>query len=246
MAKDKKNTQRKPTVDIVIPVYNEEAELEQNILDLDAYLRKDFPYAYRIIIANNASTDHSLQIAKRLSKQNKRITFIHLYQKGRGRALRKAWMESSADIVSYMDVDLSTNLSHFKQIVEAIAIRGYDLAVGSRLMKGAEVERGMKRQILSTGYNFLLKVLFAPKFTDAQCGFKALRTDLALRLLPLTKDQEWFFDTELLLLAERLGIHIFEQPVVWIERKKSKVRIFQTVTNYLLNILRMRFSFWFS
>lgn len=234
----------KMIVDVVIPVYNEEAELENNVLRLDQHLAKNFPYTYRIIIANNASTDNSLAIAKELSKRNSHISYIHLYEKGRGRALRKAWMESDANIISYMDVDLSTNLGHFKEIVDAIVLKGYDLGVGSRLMKDSKVERGLKREVLSGGYNSLLRLFFAPRFSDAQCGFKAIRSDAAKKLIPLIKDQKWFFDTELLLLAEREGYRIFETPVFWVERKKSKVRIVSTVSDYLYNIGRMRLRFW--
>ena len=235
----------KMKVDIVIPVYNEEAELERSITKLSSFLSRNFRYGYRIIIADNASRDNTLKIAKSLSKKISNVSFIHLGKKGRGRALKKAWMKSKAGIVSYMDVDLSTNLEHFIEIVDAIVYHGYDLGVGSRLKKGSEVERSIKRQVLSVGYNVLLKIFFMHKFTDAQCGFKAIKRQVAQKLIPMTTDQNWFFDTELLLLAERYNNRIFEVPVKWIERKKSKVRILKTILEYLTSIARMRLRFWF-
>lgn len=234
------NSKKKIKVDIVIPVYNEEAELEDNITKLSNFLNKNFKYIYEIIIANNASTDNTLNIAKKISKNIPHVSYIHLDKKGRGRALKKAWMESKSDIVSYMDVDLSTNLEHFIEIVNSIASGKYELGIGSRLRKGAVVKRSLKRQILSVGYNALLKVLFMPKFTDAQSGFKAVKRKVAQKLIPMTKDDNWFFDTELLLLAEHYNYRIFETPVKWIERKKSKVRIFKTIYEYLIGMARMR------
>ncbi len=245
-----KASEKSISVDIVIPVYNEESDLEMNIRKLDDFLKlddllnKNFKYKYRIIIANNASTDNTLNIAEKLSKKMPRISYIHLDKKGRGRALKKAWINSSADIVSYMDVDLSTNLDHFIEIVDAIANGKYDLGVGSRLKRGSVVKRSLKRQILSVGYNKLLMLLFMPRFTDAQCGFKAIRREAAKKLVPRIKDQNWFFDTELLLLAEHNNYKIFEAPVRWIERKKSKVKIIKTVYEYLTSMARMRLKFW--
>ena len=235
---------KKHSVDIVIPVYNEESDLEISIRKLDDFLNKNFKYNYSIIIANNASIDNTLNIAKKLSKKIQHISYIHLNKKGRARALKKAWINSNADIVSYMDVDLSTNLDHFIEIVDAIVDGKYDLGVGSRLRKDSVVKRSLKRQILSVGYNKLLRFLFMPGFTDAQCGFKAIRREVAQKLVPLTKDQNWFFDTELLLLAERNNYKIFETPVKWIERRKSKVKIIKTVYEYLISMARMRLKFW--
>ena len=233
----------KMKVDIVIPVYNEEAELKRSIAKLTSFLSRNFKYKYNIVIADNASRDSTLKIAKSLSKNISNVTFIHLDKKGRGRALKKAWMNSKADVVSYMDVDLSTNLEHFIEIVDSIIHHNYDLGVGSRLRKGSVVERSLKRQILSVGYNLLLKMFFMHKFTDAQCGFKAIKRQVAQKLIPMTTDQNWFFDTELLLLAERYNYRVFEVPVKWVERKKSKVRIFKTIFEYLTSIVRMRLRF---
>jgi glycosyltransferase involved in cell wall biosynthesis len=233
------------SVDIVIPVYNEKLYLEKNITKLNNFLNKNFKYEYRIIIANNASTDNTLNIAKKLSNKLPDVSFTHLDKKGRGRALKKAWLASKADIVSYMDVDLSTNLEHFIEIIDAIVKKKYDIGVGSRLKRGSVVKRSLKRQILSVGYNTLLKLFFAHKFTDAQCGFKAIKREVAQKLIPMTKDQNWFFDTELLLLAERYNYKIFEVPVKWVERKKSKVKVLKTVYEYLTSIARMRLKFWF-
>jgi glycosyltransferase involved in cell wall biosynthesis len=229
-------------VDVVVPVYNEEKVLEKNIAILRSFLEKRCPYDWRIVIADNASTDRTLEIAKELSARWDDVTYIHLDQKGRGRALRRAWLASEADVVSYMDVDLSTNLEAFLPLIDSLIEGGYDVAIGSRLKKGAKVKRSFKREIISRCYNLLIKLMFRNKFSDAQCGFKALTQRAVKDLVPLVKDQAWFFDSELLLLAERRGYKIFEVPVEWIEDPDTRVKIFQTAWEDLKGLVRVRFS----
>jgi len=231
-------------IEITIPVYNEEKVLEKNIRCLDKFLGKNINYKYKIIIANNASTDRTLSIAKNLSKRFKNVRYIHLDKKGRGGALRKSWLSGNADIVSYMDVDLSTELRAFPKLINALE-KGYDIATGSRLMKGSKVKRSLKREILSRGYNFLLKLFFITKISDAQCGFKAISKRAAKILIPEIKDNDWFFDTELLLLGEKHGLKIAEISIGWVEDPDTRVKIFKTVYDYLLNIIKTRFSLWF-
>lgn len=229
-------------VDVVVPVYNEEKVLEKNIAILRSFLEKRCPYDWRIVIADNASTDGTLEIARELSARWDKVTYIHLDQKGRGRALRRAWLASEADVVSYMDVDLSTNLEAFLPLIDSLIEGGYDVAIGSRLKKGAKVKRSFKREIISRCYNLLIKLMFRNKFSDAQCGFKALTQRAVKDLVPLVKDQAWFFDSELLLLAERRGYKIFEVPVEWIEDPDTRVKIFQTAWEDLKGLVRVRFS----
>lgn len=193
-------------------------------------------YDFRIMIANNGSTDNTLEIAKGLSN----ITAIHLDEKGRGRALRKAWTESKADVMCYMDVDLSTDIGDLPRLIDAIAMENYDIAFGSRLIRGSKTRRSLKRELLSRGYNFLVKLLLGVKFSDAQCGFKAVNKKIVREIVPMVKDNGWFFDTELLVLAERKGYRIKEIPVGWEERKDSKVGIFETVFGYIGNLVRLR------
>lgn len=231
---------RKIHVDIVVPIYNEEIELEKNISRLHRYLTDCLSmYSWRIIIADNASTDQSAKIGKKITRIYPGVEYFYTSKRGRGNAVKLAWMGSNADIVSYLDIDLSTELNHFSHLVKAIE-NGYDLAVGSRLLPMSRViNRPLKREILSRMYNFLMHLLFATKFSDAQCGFKAISGTAARALLPSVIDNEWFFDSELLILAEKYGFKIFDEPVLWIDNPGSTVRVLKTVTGDLRGLIRL-------
>ncbi len=231
-------------VEIVIPVYNEERALRSNVELLLGYLRDEFPFACGVVIADNASTDATPAIARELEAEHREITGLHIDRKGRGLALRTAWLGSSADVVSYMDVDLSTNLTSFLPLVAPIMSGHSELAIGTRLGHGAHIRRRVKREILSRGYNTLIHAGFRAGFSDAQCGFKAIRADVARRLVPLVADDGWFFDTELLLLGERNGLRIHEVPVDWIEDLDSRVDLVPTIAADLQGLWRVRRSFW--
>lgn len=236
-------TENVPTVDVVIPVYNEERDLPRSITTLHAFLKENCPYRWRVVIADNASTDRTLELAKELAQRHPEVTYIHLDQKGRGRALRTAWTSSDADFVSYMDVDLSTNLKAFPPLIDALVKDSYHVAIGSRLKKGAMVTRQWKREIISRIYNLLIKLMFpSRRFSDAQCGFKALSREAVCKLVPLVKDQAWFFDSEVLLRAEQHGYKIFEVPVEWIEDLDSRVKIGKTAWEDVKGLVRVRFS----
>jgi glycosyltransferase involved in cell wall biosynthesis len=230
------------TVDVVIPVYNEEDDLEDSVNSLRGFLRDRCPYRWSIVIADNASVDGTLDIAKRLSSEYPQVTYLHLDQKGRGRALRRAWLESEADVVSYMDVDLSTNLEAFLPLVDGLVQEGFHVAIGSRLKKGAAVDRQLKREIISRCYNVLIKLMFWNRFSDAQCGFKALTRKAVQDLVPMVKDQGWFFDSELLLRAEQKGYAIYEVPVTWVDDPDSRVNIVETAWGDLKGLVRVRFT----
>lgn len=235
--------QRRVRVDVVIPVYNEETDLEPSVMTLRQFLLDHVNYDWRIVVADNASSDRTLEIAKELAARHPgQVTYVHLDQKGRGRALRKAWTASDADIVSYMDVDLSTDLSAFPPLIESLIDSQYDVAIGSRLKPGAQVERGLKREFISRTYNLLIKLMFWPHFSDAQCGFKAVTSRAVRDIVPLIKDQAWFFDSELLLLAERMGYKIFEVPVKWTDDPDSRVKIASTAWEDIKGLVRVRFS----
>lgn len=227
------------TVDVVLPVYNEEAVLRNNTLILYEYLKRTADFSWNIIIADNASSDRTSEIAKALISGKSNIRYEFLPVKGRGYALRNAFLRSNADILSWMDIDLSTNIRYFKLLIEGIQC-GYDIAIGSRLMQGSRIKRRLNREIISRAYNSLVKILFFNGFSDAQCGFKAFRADVIKRLMPLIKNNNWFFDTEILLLAEYNKYRIFEVPVEWIDDIKSKVNIPKTVMEDLAGLLRMR------
>ena len=235
---------KKATVDIVVPVYNEEKILEKSISTLTDFLKKNFKHDWQIIIADNASIDKTLEIANNLSKKYKKVKVLHLDQKGRGRALRAAWTQSKADIVSYMDVDLSTDLKFFPLMVDSL-LQGYDVATGSRLMKGAEIKRSLKREILSRGYNVLVRLILGVNYKDSQCGFKAVTREIVDKIVPEVKDNAWFFDSELLFRAHKRGYKIKEIPVKWIEDEDSRVKIVNTVTNYLKSIAVLRLEYMF-
>jgi glycosyltransferase involved in cell wall biosynthesis len=227
------------SVDIVLPVYNEERVLAQSVQTLREFLGTGFPYTWTVVIADNASTDRTLSVAQGLAQEYPDVRVLHLDQKGRGRALRQAWLESQADIVSYMDIDLSTNLKAFPPLIEALT-QGYDVAIGSRLMPASRIKRSLKREVLSRGYNLLVKAMFQTRFSDAQCGFKALTHQAAQELVPLVQDNEWFFDSELLILAEKKGYRIAEVPVEWVEDLDSRVRILRTALDDLRGLIRVR------
>ena len=228
-----------PTVDIVVPVYNEEQILETSIARLVEHLETTFPFRWRIVIADNASTDATGEIADRLAAADERVRHLHLDQKGRGRALRAAWSASDADVVAYTDVDLSSGLTGLLPLVAPLVTGHSDLAVGSRLSSASVVARGPKRELISRCYNVLLRLVFAVRFRDAQCGFKAVRTDVAHLLLPAVEDEAWFFDTELLLIAEHNGLRVHEVPVDWIDDPDSRVDVTSTALEDLRGVRRM-------
>lgn len=228
-----------PTIEIVVPVFNEERVLRTSITRLRAYLEESFPFDWRITIADNASTDGTLAEAARLAAESSRVAVLHLDEKGRGRALRAAWGASSADVVAYMDVDLSTGLDALLPLVAPLVSGHSDVAIGSRLAPGAAVARGPQREFISRCYNLLLRAVFLTRFRDAQCGFKAVRGDLAKMLVAEVTDDSWFFDTELLLLAEHNGLRVHEVPVDWIDDPDSRVDIPSTVAQDLRGVARM-------
>ncbi|KAA0024767.1 glycosyltransferase family 2 protein [Antrihabitans cavernicola] len=229
-----------PTIDVVIPVYNEEAALDRCVRRLRAHLHSEIPFSSRITIADNASTDSTLAVAHRLTAEFDDVRVVHLDQKGRGRALRSVWSASDAAVVAYMDVDLSTDLNGLLPLIAPLVSGHSDVAIGSRLQRASRVVRGPKREFISRSYNLILRTTMHAKFSDAQCGFKAMRTDVARHLLPLVEDTAWFFDTELLVLAERSGLRIHEVPVDWVDDPDSSVDIVATALADLRGVARMR------
>lgn len=233
----------KPVLDLVVPVYNEENTLEPSVRKLDDYLRRNFPYRYRITIADNASVDRTPELAERLATERDDVTWRRLEQKGRGRALHAVWSTSDAPVLAYLDVDLSTDLDALGPLVAPLISGHSDLAIGSRLSRNSRVVRGMKREFISRCYNLLLRGTLAARFSDAQCGFKAIRADVARTLLPMVTDTGWFFDTELLVLAERCGLRIHEVPVDWVDDPDSRVDIVATAIGDLEGMWRLTRSF---
>jgi len=232
------------TIDVVIPVLNEAHVLRRSVETVRGFLCANVRYRWQIVIVDNGSTDGTQQVAETLAAEYNEVKFIHLLQRGRGRALRHAWLQSKADIVCYMDVDLSTRLEHLPALLSAIAHEGYDVATGSRLMPGSRTTRSFKREVISRIYNLLVKMVLLTKFSDAQCGFKAVSRKAVEAIVPKIEDQTWFFDTELLVLAEKQGYRIKDVPVVWEEDDDSRVKIFQTGWDDIKGVFRVRRQLW--
>jgi glycosyltransferase involved in cell wall biosynthesis len=231
-----------PDVEVVVPVYNEQAALEGSIRRLHAFLTESFPFTWRIVIADNASTDGTPFVAADLADGLPGVSHLRLERKGRGLALREAWSRSDARVVSYMDVDLSTDLRGLLPLVAPLLSGHSDVAIGSRLARGANVVRGPKRELISRSYNIILHTVLRARFTDAQCGFKAVTREAAARLLPQIRDDGWFFDTELLVLAGRDGLRIHEVAVDWVDDPDSRVAIVHTAIEDLKGVARLAFA----
>src|SRR4051812_27439219 len=228
-----------PQVEIVVPVYNEEHVLGRSIRRLHEFLGEGFPFSWRITIADNASTDGTLAVARRLEYELPGVAALHLKAKGRGRALRSAWSASDAEVACYMDVDLSTDLRALLPLVAPLLSGHSELAIGTRLASGSRVTRGPKRELISRSYNRILRTALRARFSDAQCGFKAARTGVLRELLPDVRDDAWFFDTELLVLAQRRGLRVHEVPVDWVDDPDSRVAIVATAVEDLRGVIRL-------
>lgn len=229
-----------PVLDVVIPVHNEQHTVAASVRRLHAHLVQTFPYPFRITVADNASTDATATVASGLVAELPGVALVRVPQKGRGRALKTVWLASDAPILAYMDVDLSTDLDALWPLVAPLMSGHSDLAIGSRLAQGSRVVRGAKREVISRCYNLILKAALGARFTDAQCGFKAIRADVAAELLPLVEDPTWFFDTELLVLAQRSGLRIHEVPVDWFDDPDSRVDVVATALDDLRGVVRVR------
>jgi putative flippase GtrA len=235
----KRDAARDYVLDIVIPVFDEERDLPGSVRRLHHFLATEVPYPARITVADNASTDGTLAVARRLARELPDVDVLHLDAKGRGGALREAWMSSTATVVAYMDVDLSTDLTALMPLVAPLISGHSDVAIGSRLSASSRVVRGPKREFVSRSYNLILRGVLGARFSDAQCGFKAIRADVAHQLLPLVADTGWFFDTELLVIAERAGLRIHEVPVDWIDDPDSRVDVLRTAVDDLKGCWRV-------
>ncbi len=226
-------------IDVLIPVYNEEKILPSSIATLVGFLRENVRPPWRVLITDNASIDRTEEVGRRLAREFAEVEYLRLPRKGRGGALKEVWLASEADYVTYMDVDLSTNLAAFPRMIELLAA-GSPVVIGSRLRRGADTTRTFKREVLSRGYNILVKLFFGTRFTDAQCGFKGMRREACRLLVPHVQDRKWFFDTELLILAEKSGHRIDEVAVAWIEDLDTRVELLKTIADDLTALVRLR------
>lgn len=233
-----------PKLDLVIPCLNEAHVLERSVETVRDFLGRTFPYRWGVLIADNGSTDGTREIAQRLSEKYDEVSAVSLDQRGRGRALRRAWTHSDADVVAYTDVDLSTELEALEKMCRAIVEDGYDLAIGSRLMRESDIVRGFKRDFISRCYNLFIRLVLFTRFSDAQCGFKAVSRRVVNEIIPQVEDEAWFFDTELLVLGEKEGYRIKDVPVRWIDDEDSRVKIASTAWEDIKGVLRLRALLW--
>jgi len=233
------------SIDVVIPVLNEAHVLARSVSTVRKYLsEKMADYRWRVVIVDNGSKDGTDNVGRELAAQHSDVLFLHLDQRGRGRALRHAWIQSQADIVGYMDVDLSTNLDHLPEAARALIKEGCDIAIGSRLMRGSRTRRSFKREVISQLYNIFIKMVLWTRFSDAQCGFKFVTRTVVEKIVPQIKDQSWFFDTEMLVLGEKQGYRIRDIPVLWNEDDDSRVKIFSTAWEDIKGVFRLRRWLW--
>jgi len=231
------------SVDVIIPVLNEAHVLADSVSTVRAFLHDHLPHKSRVLIVDNGSTDGTDRVGQALERQYTDVEYLQLAQRGRGRALRHAWSHSGADVVCYTDVDLSTELAALPILVDAILNDGYDLGTGSRLMKESRTTRSTKREVISRIYNLFIKAVLWTSFSDAQCGFKAVSRRVVDDIVPQIKDESWFFDTELLVLAEKRGYRIKDLPVEWIEDDDSRVKIVSTAWEDIKGVMRLRLRF---
>lgn len=239
----------KKSVDLVIPMYNEEEQIEWSVTTLRKFAQEHLQdYNWRIIVADNASKDSTLEKAKMLSDQYPEVNYHHMTRKGRGHSLVAVWGESQSDVHVYMDTDLSTDLKHLPVIIDKVTKEGYDLAVGSRNLPKSNVDRGLKRTIISKGYITIIKLFMGVSFSDAQCGFKAISNAAKEKLFPLLRPETWdqgkvgsawFFDTELLVIADKAGMKIYDEPVTWKDDPGSTVHIFKDAMEDLRGLWRL-------
>ncbi len=227
------------SVDITIPVLNEEQAIVSTLTTLHSYLDTQCCYDWHITVADNGSTDRTYELASAFAAANPRTRVLRLEERGRGRALKRAWSTSTADVVAYMDVDLSTGLDSLASLIDPIFEGRCDVSIGSRLLPGAEIARSVKRELISRSYNIIVRSFLHYGVIDAQCGFKAIRASFARELIPKIEDNGWFFDTELLAQAHRAGLCINEVPVRWVEDTDSRVRIVKTATDDLKGVWRL-------
>ncbi|MEK7570214.1 MAG: glycosyltransferase [Patescibacteria group bacterium] len=230
---------------LILPAYNEATILPWSVRTVMGYASAALQaFDWSLVVVDNASTDNTSAVVVALQQELPGLQYLRIPQKGRGIALRTAWNTMDFDISLYMDVDLAVALDAVAPLVDMIASGAADIAVGSRYATGAKIQRSFMRSVTSVGYNFLTRLCIQLKTRDAQCGFKAIRKAVAVQLLPSVRDDGWFFDTELLLQAERRGFRVRALPVSWVETRpalrKSKVHVLRTITHYLIQLFRLR------
>lgn len=227
-------------INITIPVFNEEEILHENILKIYNFLKEHISDPWFIVIANNGSTDKTELIAKELIKHNMGIRLLYIEKPGKGEAIKQGWQKFEADIYCFMDADLATDLKDLPNLISQVK-NGYDIAIGSRYVKGAQVKRTIFRKIFSFVYRILVKLMFNSLIKDFPCGFKAINKKVLEKIVPKIKDNAWFFDSELLILAEKEKFKIKEIPVSWHDpERQSKVKVLNTARAYVRKLFELK------
>ncbi|MBD3359736.1 MAG: glycosyltransferase [Candidatus Buchananbacteria bacterium] len=225
---------------LALPVYNEEKVLEKSVLKLYNYFKNNIKDDWQIVIVNNASIDKTKKVADSLAQKFLKVDSLNLEDKGRGNALKNVWQKYEADIYAYCDIDLATDIFAFKKLFNSIINGSANIAIGARYIKGSQTKRTLNRLIYSKVYIFLVRLFFPTKIKDFQCGFKAVDKKTVSEILPLVKDKEWFFDTELLLIAEKNDFKIKEIAVQWKENPETKVKFIRTIYDYIENLIKFK------
>lgn len=234
---------RKLKLDVVLPVLNEFVDLPKNLPILHAFLSKHMAeYEWNIVIVDNGSSARAKQQSSKLAKKYTKVRSVSVHPKGRGRALKYTWMHSSADILCYMDIDLSSQLEFLPELIDSVSKKGFDIAIGSRNSPGSKViGRKLIREISSKGYALLIRLTFLhTHIPDAQCGFKAISREIAQKIVPRIKDNAWFFDSELLICSEKRGYKIKVVPIEWHDDPNSTVKVLKTAWEDIKGLVRIR------
>lgn len=242
--KKKEEAEEKIEISVVLPAHNEAGRIEDAVRQTKKALA-DFSSSYEIIIAEDGSTDGTAEIASRITSEDSFVRLMHSESRlGRGKALNHAFKLANGEILVYMDVDLSTDLIYLKPLIEAIEKEKYEFATGSRMKKGKEVKRSFKRAAMSKVFNFLVRKILKSGISDHQCGFKSFRKGALIRILNEIKDEHWFWDTEMLVRAQRKGYKIKEIPVRWEDKggAGTKVKVFSDGTAMFYKIIKLRFE----
>ena len=235
----------KTSVDIVVPVYyGNIKELRKNIPKQVNFFRKNFnDYNWNVIISiNGSNASEIIELSKNLSKKYNNLKYIYFKEAGKGVGVMEAWKKSNADIITYMDIDLSTDLKYFRNLINPIE-QGYDICIGSRYHKNSKMKRSFLRHFISSFYHIIfMKIILNTKYTDSQCGFKAVNKKVVKEILPLVKDKFWFFETEFLYIAQKKGFKIKEIPIMWEEdiTLKSGVNLIKIIFDFIEKVILLR------
>jgi len=230
---------------VVLPARNEELIIRDNVLRLYEYMQGAFPNDdWKIVVSDNNSSDRTAEIVKELAEKHARIEYLLVTVVGKGAAVKNAWEKYSSDVYMFMDSDLATDIHGIPMLVEPLRLETSDIACGSRFLRESAVERSLIRRVTSFGYRLVVKLLLSIKVRDLPCGFKAINEKAKKALLSKIESDGWFFDSELIILGEKLGLRVQEIPVRWREPietgRKSKVKIISLSIEYVKEVVKIR------